>query len=709
MVAVLTVLSPARVVAQTSEPGGFGPAAAQAQTRFEATLLEGIDADSIRRWARALGARPHVAGTPEQAVTRDSVLAWMSRAGLEVRADSFVAYLPQPIHVSLERTHPDPRPIPLDEPEIPEAGPPARDPFRAFNAYTGSGLAEGEVVFANYGLPRDYAVLDSLAVEVTGRIVLARYGRSFRGIKAREAEARGAVGLILYSDPADDGYRAGDVYPGGPMRPGFGVQRGSILNASGDPSTPGWPSLPDARRIAEAEMEGIARIPVVPISHQGASELLEGLGGPGAPEDWQGALPFHYHIGPGPVRARVRTVTERGREALHPIFNTVGILHGSELPDEWVILGAHRDAWGPGARDNVSGTATVLAAARAFALAAHHGLRPRRTILFATWDAEEWGLVGSTEWVEANAEEVSAFTVAYLNQDAPAGGRAFYASATPELKTAVRQAAAAVESPEGGGSVLDRWAQRSSGGLGSGWPAVGDLGGGSDHVPFVQTLGLPGAGFGFGGRGGVYHSAYDAADWMERFGDPGYRHHAAAASILSVLAARLANAELLPYDFPEVAADLERRLGEVSADLGRWSETAEREALGEAVESLRGEIFRFGEEAGLYDAAAAAALRAGAPAARLAEVNRLVRQAATAFTTDRALPGLPGLRRLLYATDPDNGYATLALPGLHLALRQENADELRRRIEELQACVNAAGRYLAEARRTLEGPSGETG
>lgn len=702
---VLTAgLAPATVAAQEGDVAGFGAEESRVQESYEAILLEAIEPDSIKRWARALGARPHVAGTPEQALTRDSVLAWMARAGLDTRSDTLVAYLPHPRLISLQRLQPDPRLISLDEPELAEAGAPARDPFRAFNAYTGSGRVEAEVVFANYGLAGDYLVLDSLGIDVAGAIVVARYGRSFRGIKVREAERRGAAGLVLYSDPADDGYRAGDVYPGGPMRPGFGVQRGSVLNSSGDPSTPGWPSLPGARRVPEEEMRGVARIPVVPVSYEAATELLSGLKGPSAPREWQGALPFHYRTGPGPVRAGLTTETERGGEALHPIYNTIGVLPGSELPDEWVVLGAHRDAWGPGAVDNVSGTATVLAAAHAFAAAARQGWRPRRTILFATWDAEEWGLVGSTEWVEAHADQVGDAAVAYINQDAPVGGPDFYASATPELKLLVRDAAAEVESPDGGGTVLEEWARSNGEASQEGPPRVRDLGGGSDHVPFVQMLGIPGAGFGFGGRGGVYHSAYDAADWMERFGDPGYRRHAAAASVLVVLAARLANAELLPYDFPGLAADVEKRVAEIMGEVRRFAEVQGIPALAEAVESVRRKVFRLGEAAGRFDSAAAAAVEKEIDDRALEEANRHLRSAARAFVSEREIRR-PGLRQILYATDPDDGYATLPLPGIRLAMRREDATEAGRRIEELGERVVDATDHLAAARRALDGLS----
>ncbi len=681
---------------------GFGPEAAREEALYESRLLRAIDRNEIRRWARALGSRPHVAGTPEQEATRDSVLAWMEEAGLVAYSDTLVVYLPHPLRVSLERTHPDPRPISLDEPELAEAGPPGRDPFRAFNAFTGSGRAEGAVVFANYGLAGDYRSLDSLGVAVTGAVVVARYGRSFRGIKAREAERHGAAALVLYSDPADDGYRAGDVYPGGPMRPGFGVQRGSLLNAFGDPSTPGWPSVPGAPRVPEEEMSGIARIPVVPISYEAAAELLADLDGPSAPPGWMGALPFPYRLGPGPVRARLAIETERGAQAFHSIHNTIATLPGREFPDEWIIVGAHRDAWGPGALDNVSGTANVIAVARAFAEAATDGWRPRRSVIFATWDAEEWGLMGSTEWVEAHVEQVADATVAYLNQDSPVGGPQFRAAATPELKSLVRAAAAAVASPGGAGTVYDRWATETTGEP-TRTPPVGDLGGGSDHVPFVQSLGIPGAGFGFGGgSGGVYHSAYDAADWMERFGDPGYRRHAASASVLAVIAARLANAELLPYDFPALAADLEKRIGEVAVEARRTVSAEDSLTVLAALQRLQEEAFRLAAEAGRFDSAAAAALLENRSPAVWGEANRHARAAARAFVSGQGLPGLSGVRQLLYATDPDDGYATLPLPSLRLSLRETGASGLHARLGELSERVAAATLHLAAARRALD-------
>jgi len=273
----------------------------------------------------------------------------------------------------------------------------------------------------NYGLIEDYAQLDSLGVSVRGKIAVARYGRSFRGIKAREAQRHGAVGLLIYSDPQDDGFVRGDVYPDGPMRPSFGVQRGSILNSNGDPSTPGRASTANAQRLPPEQMD-VPRIPVVPIGYANAGELLRFVRGRDVPQSWQGGLAFRYHVGPGPVRARITVRDDRATRPLKPIYDTFGVVRGSEFPNELVIIGGHRDGWGPGTADNVSGTVSVLEAARAIAEQLKSGMRPKRTIVFATWDAEEWGLIGSTEFVEDDSLRLSRDAVAYLNQDVAAQG-----------------------------------------------------------------------------------------------------------------------------------------------------------------------------------------------------------------------------------------------------------------------------------------------
>src|SRR3954469_22537877 len=417
---------------------GYSQQSSEAERAVEADVITRPSPSSASAHSRFLSLQPHMAGTPAQARTRDYVVSEMKSWGLQTEIRTYSVWMPHPLTARVWRTAPDPVELKLDE------GPIAEDTtsrafaqFMAFNVCGAAGDVSGEIVYVNYGLIEDYAQLDSMGVSVKGKIALARYGRSYRGIKAREAEKRGALGLLIYSDPADDGYLRGDVYPVGPMRPSNGIQRGSVMNPNGDPSTPGYGSTADARRIPEAQMD-VPRIPVLPISYGNAAELLGGLSGNAIPQTWQGGLPFRYHVGPGPVQARMSVTTDASTNPYKEIWDTFGIIRGSEFPDEIVMIGGHRDAWGPGAADNVSGTVSVLEAAHAIADQVRAGKRPKRTIVFATWDAEEWGLVGSTEFVEEDSLRLSTKAVAYLNQDDVAQGPNFSAGGSPSLRAMVR-------------------------------------------------------------------------------------------------------------------------------------------------------------------------------------------------------------------------------------------------------------------------------
>ncbi|MFW6039521.1 MAG: M20/M25/M40 family metallo-hydrolase [Gemmatimonadota bacterium] len=701
---VLVAVAAARP-GEAAAQDGFAAGTGEGQAAFERALVSAVEADSVARWARALAARSHVAGTPGQAATRDSVVAWHRAAGIEVAYDSLVIYLPQPLEVTLEQSAPVARAFELDEPPLFER---EYSHVAAFNAFSGNGEASGRVVYANYGLPEDYAVLDSLGIGVAGRIVLARYGRSFRGIKAREAEARGAAGLLMFSDPSADGFARGAVLPEGPQRPPRGVQRGSVLNADGDPSTPGRPSLPGADRVPEGEMEGVARIPVLPIGYGTAEELLRTLDGPPPPDGWRGALDVGYRPGPGPTRVRMRVRTEEGDDAYHAAFNTIAVIPGSVWPDEWVLVGAHRDSWGPGAVDNVSGTAAVVEAARAFSVAAEQGYRPRRSLVFLTWDAEEWGILGSTEWVEANVDRLRKSVVAYLNQDSPVSGERFGASAAPEIRELVRDATRAVRHPAAGRSVYDVWLERQREGrdaAGVERPAVGTMGGGSDHLPFYIHLGIPVAGWGFGGQGGVYHSMYDTSEWMERFGDPGYAFHAATARLTAVILARLANAEVLPYGHETLASAFRTEIAGFVTELDR-SEVPVDSLLTARLAEVRDALEGYETAAHDFEVAVAARLDHGAPdpdtAARINAGQREVLQALLR-SADEA-----GWSRNLYVRDdPDNGYSPLVLPDLRLALRAEDSAGVAAALAALSAHFGDAGRSLRAATRLVE--SGQTG
>ena len=669
---------------------GYTAPGGERQRLTEARLHGLIDTALLREWSRTLSAEPHVAGTPRQRWTAWFVDSLARSWGLESRIDSFLLYLPHPVSLALERTAPDPADLIVTEPALPVDPATRGAVFPAFNAFTGRGEAHGEIVYVNYGLIEDYALLDSLGVPVEGRIAVARYGRSYRGIKAREAERHGAAGLLMYSDPDDDGYVRGDVYPEGPFRPEYGVQRGSIKNGSGDASTPAWPSTFDARRVPEAEMDGIARIPVLPVGYGTAAELLRDLRGADLPDQaWQGGLPFRYHVGPGPVTARLRVETEAEADAYHPAYNTVAILPGAVYPEEWVVVGGHRDAWGPGAIDNVSGTVSVLAMAHALARAAAQGARPARTVVFATWDAEEWGLIGSVEWVEQHAATLSARVVAYVNQDAVASGPAFGASATGALKRVIRETTHDVPNPFGEGSLYATWSGR-----GGNEPSIGDLGGGSDFAGFYNHLGIPAANLGFGGAGGVYHSAYDSYRWMSEFGDPAYRAHAGAARAAGTLVARLANAMVIPYDYVGTADELAGFIEDLEPSLLERGWAVDLAPLRRAAEALRGSAVAFGV---VRDAALASG---GDPSAWRA-ANQALLQVERRLTRPAGLVGRPWMRSVLFASDRDNGYGTMALPAIGEAIRDADPERTRAEVADLATRIAAAAATLDDAARVL--------
>lgn len=703
---------------------GYAAGSADAQREYERALRAAIDPDTVARYAIGLSSRSHMAGTPGQRSTRDSVVSWLSAAGLEVGYDSLVLYMPLPLDVSVSRVLPTPLAFELLEPPIPEDPATRFDVVPAFHAYSGSGTVEAEVVFANYGLPADYRVLDSLGVSVEGKVVLARYGRSFRGIKAREAERRGAAALLMYNDPEGDGFTKGEVYPEGPMRPEGGLQRGSILNADGDPSTPSGPSLPGAARVPELLMVGVARIPVVPIGYGAAAELLGPLGGARAPEGWQGGLELDYHVGPGPVTARVHVRMEDGEAAYRPAFNTIAAIRGTEWPDEWVIAGGHRDAWGPGAVDNVSGTTSVLAAARAFADLAKQGFRPRRTVVFATWDAEEWGIIGSIEWVEAHEERLRGSAVAYVNQDGAVSGGRFGSAAAPELAGMVRDLSSEIIDPGSGRPLREAWLAAVNESRGDEAPLeeppVGTMGGGSDHKGFYLRLGIPAAGFGFGGRGGVYHSMYDTPAWMQQFGDPGYRYHAVVAGVTASMLARIANADILPYDHVALASWIRGELTSLSAELDEALRVAGAGAVPaagvmdapepatESADALRATLSealsaaeQMEVEALSLSSARDARLAFGRPDPEtIRRVNDTLRRVGQELA-----PPEEGRdewsRNLIVISDPDNGYSALTLPAARLALRSGDLGGVERALMELSDAMRGATERIRDAARLL--------
>jgi N-acetylated-alpha-linked acidic dipeptidase len=688
----LSVLLPAALAAQQPMPG-YSPQAADRQRAAEAAAVGIPSAQHSEQHSRVLSAETHVAGTPAQRRTADYVIQQMRQMGLETEVRTYRVWLPHATAVRAWRVSPEPMELDLPEPAIPGDPSTALEQYPTVNGYSAPGEAQAEVVYVNYGLIEDYQRLDSMGISVRGKIAIARYGRSFRGIKAREAERNGAVGLIIYSDPRDDGWFVDDVYPDGPMRPEGAVQRGSVMNINGDPATPGWPSHANARHIPAGEM-AVPRIPVIPMSYGDAAELLPGIRGADVPPEWQGGLPFRYHIGPGPVVARIQVRTDAQTGGWKEIHNTFGILRGAEFPDEIVMIGAHRDAWGPGAADNVSGTASVLEAARALAEQARAGNRPRRTVVFATWDAEEWGLIGSTEYVEDDSIRLTRGGVAYLNQDVSANGAIFGGGGSPSLRELLRDVARGVPDPGGAGSIYQEWRRRQAV-ADSAEPSMSDPGGGSDFAGFYNHLGIPHLDWGFGGPYGVYHSQYDDFAWMSRFGDPGFVRHAAAAALGAGLLLRLANADVLPYDYVEFARTMRRYVPQMETAATRRQWQVQMAPLAEA-------IGRMETAAAAFAQARDARLAAGAPEAGvLARTNAALMRVERALTRPEGLRTRPWFRGLIYAADENNGYSNVVFPSVVEAIRAGDQPLTEREVADLASRFAAAAAALDEARQAL--------
>jgi N-acetylated-alpha-linked acidic dipeptidase len=588
-----------------------------------------------------------------------------------------------------------------------------------FNGYSASGDVTGQLVYVNYGLPADYEALKKLGVDTRGKIVIARYGSSFRGVKAKVAEENGAIGIIIYSDPADDGYAQGDIYPKGPWRPPSSAQRGSVqylFEYPGDPLTPGVPSIPGKPRLKLEEATDIPRIPVQPMSYGEARKLLESLRGPLRPKGFQGGLPFPYHAGgTSDVRVRIKTdlqYTER------TIWDVITRIDGAVEPDRWVVMGNHRDAWTFGAVDPNSGTTAMLEAGHGFGELLKAGWKPRRTIILCSWDAEEYGLIGSTEWAEENADELRAKAVAYLNVDVAVSGPNFGASSVPSMWKLVRAATRDVRDPKTGKSIYQAWQDRVREALpeaeltdpvtGSDRPIaearIGALGSGSDYTPFLQHLGVPALDMGFSGDYGVYHSAYDSFYWMSKFGDPTFVYHVAAAQLWGTIAMRLASAYALPLDYTDYAAQVRDFLAETSrtATRRRLTDSFDAKALNEAIKNFMDEATRVDrrrrESLSEMDSTRTASNDAYRRAlARLTRINDALMGTERALTDARGLKGRAWYKHQIYAPGYYTGYAAQPLPDLRQALEDRNPSNAREAAARIIEAVNRATEVLRKA------------
>jgi N-acetylated-alpha-linked acidic dipeptidase len=741
---------------------GFSRQSAEKHRAAEAHALTIPTPENARRWLRVLTAEPHVAGTPADHKTavfvRDKLREWGWKADL-VELEILLNYPAASPKLQLRR--PTLKDLPVDEaPVATDKDSASSQAFGAFNGYGTSGTASGQVVYVNYGLPEDFAALEKQGIDVKDKIVLVRYGEIFRGLKVYNAQKRGAKGILIFSDPADDGYAKGDTYPEGRFRPESAIQRGSVQFLShgpGDPSTPFGPSTDGAKRIpfdmsngfplygsARTEWEkasGLKRdeyfatIPSLPISYGTAQEILKVLAGPNAPTGWQGGLPLPYHVGPGPAEAGMTVAMDY---QLRKIWNVIATIPGTEEPDRWIMLGNHRDAWVYGAVDPGSGTAATMETCRALGAAVKNGWKPRRTLVYASWDAEEYGLVGSTEWGEANADEVKKKAVLMLNVDSAVSGPEVGFSGVPSLRDFVLEAAGAITDVRTGKTLRDTWTEsRRKAWAGqsplvlddSAWDANGSdasgthrahdfspqmspLGSGSDFTVFVDHLGIPVVDSGLRGGYGVYHSIYDNFHWMEKFGDPEFLNHATAARLYTAIVMRAAGADVVPLRFAPYGLALREHVDDLRLIAARKKRQADGPAVQPGAEfagvaDLIRAVKDFQAQAGALDEiAGAAAGRDGTDRTRLASLNDAISAVERSFLLGDGLPGRPWFKHAIYAPGLTTGYASWPLPMVRQAIEENKPAELATAVaktaERIRQAADALKAAADRARSTSE-------
>jgi N-acetylated-alpha-linked acidic dipeptidase len=696
---LITILLSAPVAVAQSTLDGFAAERAVVQRRREEQFRAVPTPSSAREHLRILTREPHMAGTKADYDTAIYVRDQLRSSGIAAELKEYDVWLNYPNTPSIVELITTRRQrLNIHEPVVPgdpSSSHPQITPL--FNGYAASGDVTAPVVYVNYGLPDDYDALNRAGVDVKGKIVIVRYGNSFRGVKAKVAEDRGAIGCIIYSDPADDGYMQGDTYPKGPWRPGASGQRGSVqylFDYPGDPLTPGRPSIPGVARLKPEEVTDLTRIPVQPISYDAARVILSQLKGPVRPRGFQGGLPFAYHLG-GTNDVKLRLKTDMDYK-IRKIWNVVGRIDGNEEKDRWIILGNHRDAWVFGAVDPNSGTSAMLEVGRGFGELLKQGWKPRRTIIFCSWDAEEYGLVGSTEWAEELAAELREKAVAYLNLDAAVSGPHFGASSVPSLWKLMRAVTRDVKDPKTGKSVYQQWQDRAREGRPEGSQMsearIGALGSGSDYTPFLQHLGIPSTDMGFGGDYGVYHSAYDSFHWMDKFGDPGFVYHVAAAQVWGTLALRLADADGLSFDYTDYANQIREFFTETVrvARNRNLTNAFDEKSMNEALED-------FAKEAERVERARRDAVQ-DSEREKLRRINDALIQTERQLIDPRGLRGRAWYKHQIYAPGFYTGYAAQPLTDFRQALDERNGANAKESLERIIQAIKRATTTLKQAR-----------
>ena len=725
------------VRAQEAPMLGFTSESADEQRRLETLFDEQINRDNLREWMERITAEPFFVGTPHNKENAEWVADLFRDWGYDTEIVEYQVLFPKPRIREVEMVAPERYRALLAEPVLEAdatSGVDGRLP--TYNAYSADGDVTGELVYVNYGTPDDYEELDRRGIDVRDKIVIARYGGSWRGIKPKVAHEHGALATILYSDPRDDGYFRGDVYPDGPFRMAQGVQRGSVIDMPlypGDPLTPFVGATADADRMTVDESPAIMKIPVIPLSYSDALPLLRAMSGPVAPQAWRGALPLTYHLGPGPATVRVHLEFDWN---LEPAYNVIARMEGSEYPNEWIIRGNHRDGWAMGAADPASGHVALMEEARAIGVLARGGQRPKRTIVFTSWDAEEPGLIGSTEWAEHHADELREKAVAYINTDG--SGRGFLnIGGSHTLERMANEVARDVEDPQTGVSVWQRTqARRAVSGNAEATSRpdlrISPLGSGSDYTPFLQHLGVASLNVSYGGEngGGSYHSQYDSYDHYTRFGDPAFHYGVTLVKTTGRMTLRLANADVLPMRFANFVDNVSMYADEVIELLDQTRTSTEREnelvkmnAYALAADptqtyvpptakdevpylsfaALQNAVREIEQSANTLDGEIRRVLESGLTRAQQAAVNQELISTERLMTNDEGLPRRPWYRHQVYAPGFYTGYGVKTLPGIREAIEQRNWEEASEQIELVADMLIRVSDALERAVQILAG------
>jgi N-acetylated-alpha-linked acidic dipeptidase len=726
-------------LAQTTGP------AASLEARFDA----GISSADQLAWLKDMSSQPNQVGSPHDKANAEKVLALFKSFGWDAHIETFMVLYPTPLKTTVEMLSPVKIKLGGQEPPVKGDDTSAnKGMLPPYVAFQGDGDVSADLVYVNYGLKDDYEALERRGISVQGKIAIARYGGGWRGLKPKLAQEHGAIGCIIYSDPQDDGYRVGDVYPKGGARPDYSVQRGSVADMTtfpGDPLTPGVGATANAKRLTREESPTILKIPTLPMSYGDAVKLLSKLGGPQAPADFAGALPITYHLG-GDGNTQVHLAVS-SEWSLKPVYDVIAMLRGGDYPDQWVVRGNHHDGWVMGASDPLSGNVAMLAEAKSLGALYQGGWRPQRTIVYASWDAEEPMLLGSTEWAEEHADELKAKAVLYINTDG--NGRGFLgASGSHDFQHLVNAVAKDVADPETGASVSDRMRARVrvrafegegrvdklalKAAEGEGDLPIGPLGSGSDYSAYLQHLGLPALDVGFGGEaesGGVYHSVYDSFHHLITFDDPGLKYGAALSKVVGRLVLRVADADTPPQRFGDFADTVAVYLDEVKklADDQRTQDATRDKLLkdgafrlasdplkpvGPAIDkpptphielaALADAVDRLGKSAKAYDAiykARGSAL----PKATREQLNSLLRDVDQLLLDPRGLPGRPWYQHMIYAPGRFTGYGAKTLPGVREAIEERRFDDANLYAGRIAAVLDVYSKRLDEARVLIEG------